>query len=340
MHYIRRPEWALKETAATPEAVFWNRRAFLTGGATFGAAAFAGGAAAAQESGGYFDWLFSSRTAVDSKAFEGTPFTPKPPMNPAFVNAGREITDEIVNSTYNNFYEFASHKKIFDKAQALPTDGWTVKLDGMVAKEQEIGIEDLLKKVSVEERVIRHRCVEAWSMVVPWIGFKLSDLMAIAEPQASAKYVRFESFNKPDVAAGQRASYYPWPYVEGLTIEEAANDLTFMVVGAYGKVLPKQFGAPVRLHVPWKYGFKSNKSITRISFTDERPVSFWEEVQAKEYGFWANVNPEVSHPRWSQATERVLGTEERIPTQLFNGYGPQVASLYAGMENLGDTLYR
>ena len=174
-------------------------------------------------------------------------------------------------------------------------------------------------------------------MAVPWSGFQLSELVKLAGPKSGARYVRFETFKNPDVASGQKQSWYPWPYVEGLTMEEATNELTFMVTGVYGKPLAKQFGAPLRLALPWKYGFKSIKSIVRISFTDERPVSFWEEIQASEYGFWANVNPEVPHPRWSQATERVLGTNEHVPTLLFNGYGEFVAGLYKDMK--GERLY-
>ena len=178
-------------------------------------------------------------------------------------------------------------------------------------------------------------------MVVPWIGFPLSALLAEVGPQSGAKYVRFETFLDPDIARGQRQHWYPWPYTEGLTLEEAGNELSFMVMGAYGRVLHKVFGAPIRLHTPWKYGFKSIKSITRMTLTNERPVSFWEELQASEYGFWANVNPEVDHPRWSQATEEVLGTDERVPTKLFNGYGEQVAHLYEGLEaDYGDRLWR
>ena len=178
-------------------------------------------------------------------------------------------------------------------------------------------------------------------MVAPWVGFPLAKLVALAAPLSSAKYVRFETFLDDEIARGQRQHWYPWPYVEGMTIEEASNDLPFMVMGAYGQVLHKQFGAPIRLHLPWKYGFKSIKSITRISFVEERPVSFWEELQEKEYGFWANVNPEVDHPRWSQATERDLETGDRIPTQLFNGYGEEVAALYTGKEEkYGDRLWR
>ncbi|MEO1291788.1 MAG: protein-methionine-sulfoxide reductase catalytic subunit MsrP [Pseudomonadota bacterium] len=325
MKLIRRPSWLLPESAATPERAFLNRRAFLLGGA----AAVAGGA-----------YLLSGKDHAAMANLAGDPWDPKAPLNPDYASAGREITDEAINSTYNNFYEFASHKRIYDAAQALKTEGWTVTLDGMVEEEQKLDMDALLSKVQVEERVIRHRCVEAWAMVVPWIGFKLSDLIAAAKPLSGAKYVRFESFNDPDTAPGQRAYYYPWPYVEGLRMDEAANELTFMVVGAYGKVLPKQFGAPIRLHTPWKYGFKSVKSVTRITFTDKRPVSFWEELAASEYGFWANVNPEVAHPRWSQKTERMLGTDERVPTLKWNGYGEQVAGLYSGMDQLGDKLYR
>ena len=174
-------------------------------------------------------------------------------------------------------------------------------------------------------------------MTVPWTGFPVSRLVEMAKPLSSAKYLRMETFLDPDTARGQRQSWYPWPYIEGLTMAEATHDLAFMVTGAYGKPAAKQFGAPLRLHVPWKYGFKSIKSIVRFSFVTERPVSFWEEIAGNEYGFWANVNPQVPHPRWSQATERVLGTDERIPTRLFNGYGDYVADLYSGRE--GEKLY-
>lgn len=177
-------------------------------------------------------------------------------------------------------------------------------------------------------------------MVVPWSGFPVSKLVEIAKPTADARFLRFETFNNPEVAPGQKEGFftsYPWPYVEGMTMAEATNDLAFMVTGAYGKPVPKAMGAPIRLHLPWKYGFKSIKGIVRLSFTAERPVSFWEQLAAHEYGFWANVNPEVPHPRWSQASEQVLGTDERIPTQLFNGYAEQVASLYTGLE--GEKLY-
>lgn len=320
---IRRPDWALPESAVTPEAVFLNRRAILKGlglGATLAAV---GGAAAAGPDDWPADW-------------------PGPrPLNPDFADAGRPVTPETLSARYNNFYEFGSHKQIYDAAQALETEGWTIDVDGLVETPFTVSTDDLIARAPIEERIVRHRCVEAWSMVAPWIGFPLTTLLEMARPLGSAKYVRFETFQNPDVAPGQRQFWYPWPYVEGLTMAEAANPLSFMVVGAYGRVLHDQFGAPIRLHTPWKYGFKHIKSIRRVSFVEERPVSFWEELLGAEYGFWANVNPAVDHPRWSQADERVLGSDERVPTLLYNGYGAQVAHLYAGMEaELGERLWR
>ncbi len=207
----------------------------------------------------------------------------------------------------------------------------------MVAKEITIDAEDLIRKMPVEERLYRHRCVEAWSMAVPWTGFPLKALLAFAEPQSGAKYVRMETFQRPAEAGGQRQFWYPWPYTEGLTMEEASNDLAFIAIGVYGKPLPKQMGAPLRLAVPWKYGFKSVKSIVRFTFTDQRPKTFWEALGPTEYGFWANVNPEVPHPRWSQATEEVIGTGKRVPTLLYNGYGEFVADLYK--DKSGEKLF-
>jgi methionine sulfoxide reductase catalytic subunit len=190
----------------------------------------------------------------------------------------------------------------------------------------------------LEERLYRHRCVEAWAAAVPWTGFPLRSLVDLARPLGSARYLKMVTFQDPDVAAGQRQFWYPWPYVEGLTMQEATHELAFVSTGLYGKPIPKQNGAPLRLVIPWKYGFKSVKSIVLFEFTDQRPVSFWEEIQGSEYGFWANVNPEVPHPRWSQATEEVLGTGDRVPTQLFNGYAEFVAPLYAELS--GEILYR
>jgi sulfoxide reductase catalytic subunit YedY len=322
----RRPDWHIPEGKATPESVYLNRRAILAGLGLGGGAI--GGAA----------WL-----AGPANAMGPTPpdWPGARPVNAAFADAGRPVTEEKVAARYNNFYEFGSHKQIYDAAQALKTDGWKIAIDGMVEKPFEIATDELIAKMPVEERVVRHRCVEAWSMVVPWVGFELKALLDLAKPLSSAKFVRFETFLDPNVARGQRQHWYPWPYVEGLTMAEAASPLSFMVAGAYGRVLHKQFGAPIRLHTPWKYGFKHVKSITRISFTDTQPLSFWEELQAAEYGFWANVNPAVSHPRWSQASERDIGTGESHPTLIFNGYGEQVAGLYTGMEaTLKDRLWR
>ena len=212
-----------------------------------------------------------------------------------------------------------------------------MKIDGLVDKPVEIAIDDLIRKMPLEERLYRHRCVEAWSMAVPWTGFPLASLVAMASPTADARYIVMQTFKDPGQAPGQKQFWYPWPYTEGLTVEEAGNDLAFMVTGVYGKPLANQFGAPLRLAVPWKYGFKSVKAIDRITFTKERPKTFWEALQSSEYGFWANVNPEVSHPRWSQAQERVLGTGEMRPTLLFNGYGEYVADLYKNLK--GERLW-
>ncbi|MGZ5854376.1 MAG: protein-methionine-sulfoxide reductase catalytic subunit MsrP, partial [Xanthobacteraceae bacterium] len=233
---------------------------------------------------------------------------------------------------YNNFYEYGTSKDVAHASQQLRVRPWTVKIDGMVEKPREIAIDDLLKAMPLEERLYRHRCVEAWGMAVPWSGFSLAAFVKYAAPLSSAKFLKMETFMDPAMAPGQRAAWYPWPYVEGLTMAEATNELAFLVTGAYGKPVAKSMGAPLRLAVPWKYGFKSIKSIVRFTFTEERPKGMWEALQASEYGFWANVNPEVPHPRWSQATEEVLGKMTRRPTLLFNGYGEFVADMYKGLE--------
>jgi len=254
------------------------------------------------------------------------------PRNEAYTFS-RDITSEETATTYNNFYEFGSHKRISSAAQALPIRPWEITIQGQVEKPFKIGIDELLKKMPLEERVYRLRCVEAWSMVIPWSGFPMKALLDLAKPLGKAKYVKMQTFMNPDVASGQRQHWYPWPYTEGLTIKEAANDLAFLATGMYGKPVPKQNGAPLRLAAPWKYGFKSIKSIVLFEFTEDRPTTFWEEIAPAEYGFWANVNPEVPHPRWSQETEEIVGTDKRVPTQLYNGYGEQVADLYKGMED-------
>jgi methionine sulfoxide reductase catalytic subunit len=322
MYVIRRRGWELPEHLATPEHIFFNRRAFL---AATGAAAAAGAAA----------MTLSPELAL-AQRIANLP-DPTKDLYPVKRNEkyvlDRPITDETVNTTYNNFYEFGSSKTIAKAAQALRLRPWIIKIDGMVEKPQEIGIDDLIRKVPLEERLYRHRCVEAWSMAVAWSGFPFAKLVELARPLSSAKYVRMETFLDPSTASGQRQTWYPWPYVEGLTMAEATNELAFLVTGAYGKPVAKSMGAPLRLAVPWKYGFKSIKSIKRFTFTAQRPKSFWEELQGAEYGFWANVNPEVPHPRWSQATEELIGHGgERRPTILFNGYGEYVAHLYKDLE--------
>lgn len=322
-----RKGWELPEAAATPEDVFLDRRRLMKGLAAGGILAGAGFLARPASAG--TPWADAQR---DDPSFGLYPVA----RNPKY-RVERDVTDEKINGTYNNFYEYGSHKEIWRSAQRLEIRPWGIRIEGMVEKEFTIGIDDLLAKVALEERVYRHRCVEAWSMIAPWAGFPLRALVEIAKPLSGARYVEMATFNKPEMAPGQRQHWYPWPYVEGLTMAEATNDLAFMVTGAYGKPLAKQHGAPLRLAVPWKYGFKSLKSIDRLTFTDKRPRTFWEEVQGREYGFWANVNPEVSHPRWSQATERVLGADGRIPTVIYNGYGEFVAHLYDGME--GERLF-
>lgn len=319
MNIFKKRSWELPESEATPEHVYLNRRTLLAG--------LAGGGA-----------LIGSNIGIRPAFAEEDPSAGLYPVtrNEAF-KLDRPLTDEDVASKYNNFYEFGSHKQIWPAAQNLDIRPWTVTLDGLIDNPQTIGIDDLLAKMPLEERLYRHRCVEAWSMAVPWSGFPLAELVKLAGPQTGAKYLRFETFLNPEVASGQKQSWYPWPYVEGLTLAEATNELAFMATGIYGKPLAKQFGAPIRLVTPWKYGFKSIKSVVRISFTDQRPVSFWEEIQPKEYGFWANVNPSVPHRRWPQASEKLLGTDERRNTLLFNGYEEQVAGIYKGMT--GELLY-
>ena len=320
MHVIRRKGWEIPERLATPEAAYLDRRQIMAAGG----AALIGGLAA---------------TALPSAARAETDQTVD--LYPAARNSRyaieRPVTPEALNTNYNNFYEFGTQRDVAGAARALETRPWEVTIDGMVESKITIGIDDLVRRMTLEERLYRHRCVEAWSMTVPWTGFPLAKLVDFAKPLGSAKYLRMETFNDPYMASGQKQFWYPWPYVEGLTMAEATNELAFMVTGAYGKPVAKVMGAPLRVHLPWKYGFKSIKSIVRFTFTDERPLNFWQQLQANEYGFWANVNPEVPHPRWSQAMERDIGTQESIPTRIYNGYGEYVAGMYAGMT--GERLF-
>jgi methionine sulfoxide reductase catalytic subunit len=315
MNVIRRRGWEIPEREATPEHVFLNRRALLAGA---GAAAMS---------------MLPAPAMAQRVSDVPDPTNDLYPVkrNETYL-LDRPVTDEKINTNYNNFFEFGSSKTIARAAQALKLRPWTVKIDGMVEKEQTIDIDDLIKKMPLEERLYRLRCVEAWSMAVPWSGFPLTKLVEMAKPLSSATYLQMQTFMDPSMAPAQRQRWYPWPYTEGLTMAEATNELAFMVTGAYGKPVAKSMGAPLRLAVPWKYGFKSVKSIVKFTFTDKRPKSYWEALQASEYGFWANVNPEVAHPRWSQATEEIIGTNERKPTLLFNGYGEYVAGMYKGLE--------
>jgi len=322
--------WEIPERQATPEHLFFNRRRFLATGAAIGAAVALVACDDKQEA--QADAQASAAPAADDPSASLYPFK----RNESY-KLDREVTSPDWSTQYNNYYEFSSGKHLASEAQALQIRPWVLTIDGMVDQPMQIAIDDLMKKMPLEERLYRHRCVETWSMAVPWSGFALKELVKLAAPQAGAKYLRLETFMNPEVAPEQKAPWYPWPYVEGITIEEAMNDLAFMVTGMYGKPAPKQNGAPLRIALPWKYGFKSAKGLVRITFTDQRPVNFWQALQASEYGFWANVNPEVPHPRWSQANERVLGTDEPRPTLIYNGYEEFVAPLYASLQ--GEKLF-
>jgi sulfoxide reductase catalytic subunit YedY len=313
MLIVRKKGWEIPESETTPESVFLNRRQIIAAGLAASGAGLIGGPAAAATADPTADLYPAKRN--ETYALD------------------RAVTPEKYSGDYNNYYEFGTSKSIADGAEKLKTRPWSVKIDGLVEKPIELSLDDLVRKMPLEERLYRHRCVEAWSMAVPWTGFPLKSLVALASPTSGAKYVVMQTFMDRAVAPGQKQFWYPWPYTEGLTIEEANNDLAFLATGIYGKPLGNQFGAPLRLAVPWKYGFKSVKAITKVTFAAERPKTFWEALQSSEYGFWANVNPEVPHPRWSQASERVLGTDERRPTLLFNGYGEYVAGLYTNLQN-------
>lgn len=261
----------------------------------------------------------------------------------AKIEAAKSVysTDAEMNTfeditTYNNYYEFGLDKSDPSRnAHLLKTDPWSIEIGGMVDKPGTYDLADILKECPLEERIYRFRCVEAWSMVVPWIGFELADLLTKVGVQPSAKFVAFETVFRPEEMPGQKSSFIEWPYREGLRLDEAMNPLTILATGLYGEPMPTQNGAPIRLIVPWKYGFKSIKSIVKIMLTDTMPQTTWNMLQPNEYGFYSNVNPEVDHPRWSQASERRIGGglfAGRVPTEKFNGYGEQVAALYTGMD--------
>jgi methionine sulfoxide reductase catalytic subunit len=312
----------------TPEPLYWRRREFIRNTGLIAGAAVA--------TGGPLLWLVGKSPPPDAPA--------EPPIPAADVALPQDLgpspydTTEAQTpykdvTTYNNFYEFGTdYGDAAQNAHTLQTRPWTISVEGEVAKPRVIDIDSLLKMFPLEQRVYRMRCVEAWSMVIPWLGFPLGDLIKRLEPTGNAKYVELTTKLDPSQMPGQRVPVLKWPYVEGLRLDEALHPLAMFVVGLYGKILPNQNGAPLRLVVPWKYGFKGIKSIVKMRFTSEQPVNSWQLAAPNEYGFYANVNPAVDHPRWSQKTERRIGEFSRRPTLPFNGYADQVASLYAGMD--------
>ena len=317
----RKRGWEMPERDATPEAMFLNRRSLLKGAAAGGILASAG--------------LFGMGRA--EAAGEPDPSISLYPAksNPAYT-LDRPVTAEKLSTGYNNFYEFGTDKS--DPAQnagTLRPHPWRVSVEGEVKNAKVYDIDDLLKMAPLEERVYRHRCVEGWSMVMPWIGFPLSELIKRAQPNGNAKYVQFITLADPSQMPGLSTPILDWPYSEGLRMDEAMNPLTLLTVGLYGEVLPNQNGAPLRIIVPWKYGFKSGKSLVKIRFVDKQPATSWNTYAPTEYGFYSNVNPNVDHPRWSQASERRIGEDgflaRKRKTLMFNGYN-DVASLYSGMD--------
>jgi len=322
----------------TPEWVYLNRRQFMKGAALATGAlagAFALGACTSPQpaagTGSFGDSAQSSPQSSRSAA------SVEPRASGVADERGDALTSYEAVTTYNNFYEFGMDKDDPARnATGFVTSPWTLAVGGLVNKPKTYGVEDLISLFPPEERIYRLRCVEAWSMVIPWLGFPLAKLLKEVEPTGDAKYVRFETLLDPQRMPGQRSGWYEWPYVEGLRLDEAMNDLTILSVGLYGNLLLPQNGAPIRLVVPWKYGFKSIKSIVKIDLVADEPASLWMIAAPHEYGFYANVNPDVAHPRWSQASERRIGESGRRETLMFNGYAEQVASLYSGMDLLAN----
>jgi sulfoxide reductase catalytic subunit YedY len=306
----------IKPSEITDHSVYMNRRRFMqsTSGLLLASMASLATAESSGQQQGY------GRPKLDYQVKPG-------------YSTDEEQTPYQHVTEYNNFYEFGTDKASpAHAAQSLTISPWSVSIEGEVAKPGTYTLEDILKPHSLEERIYRLRCVERWSMVIPWIGFPLGELIKRFEPTSKAKYVEFTTLYRPSEMPGQQRRVLDWPYVEGLRMDEAMHPLTIMAIGLYGEVLPNQNGAPLRLVVPWKYGFKSIKSIVKIRFSEQQPVSSWTRAAANEYGFYANVNPEVDHPRWSQARERRLGELLKRKTLLFNGYADQVAGLYTGMD--------
>ena len=323
MRYVpSRRDWSLPARAATPESAALGRREFLRCLGLAGAGIAATGAVARAVGAAQAAGALASAAVSDTEAGRYR-------RDPRFA-LDRPLTDELRAGSSNNFYEFTEHKqRVSDEAVAFATHPWRLRIDGLVRRPSEIDRDDLERRMPRAERLYRHRCVEGWSMAVPWRGFPLASLIRWASPLSSARYLRVVSFHRPAQAPNQaRATWYPWPYVEALRLDEAMNELAFVATGIYGHELPRSQGAPIRLVLPWKYGLKSAKSIVRFQFTAERPRTFWSSLAPDEYGFLSNVNPSVPHPRWSQATERPIGTGETRPTLPYNGYGPCVARLY------------
>lgn len=312
---IKKPS-AIKPSEITDRSVYMNRRKFMQTTSGFflaGVSSLVTAKTSVQQQGSGLAKLDYQATAAYSTDEEKTPY--------------EHVTQ------YNNFYEFGTDKySPALEAQSLTTLPWSVTVEGEVAKPGTYNLEDILKPHALEERIYRLRCVERWSMVIPWVGFPLADLIKRFEPTSRAKYVEFTTLHRPEEMPGQKRRVLDWPYVEGLRMDEAMHPLTIMAVGLYGEALPNQNGAPLRLVVPWKYGFKSIKSIVKIRFTEQQPVSAWTRTAPSEYGFYANVNPDVDHPRWSQGRERRLGEFLKRKTLLFNGYADEVANLYTGMD--------
>jgi sulfoxide reductase catalytic subunit YedY len=315
--------WNESEREVTPESAVLSRRRWLKRAALIGVPALAGGAA--------FWWWYrgTDKEVFNRGVYEG-PGTDLYPArrNADFKETDRAISPEAPVARYCNFYEFSKTKQVWRHVEPFQPVPWQLEVTGLVGKPRTYDQDSLVRAFPLEERVYRHRCVEAWAMVVPWTGFPLAKLIRAAEPLMEARFVRFVSFDRPQEASRQSGRHEPWPYTEGLTLGEATNELAFIATGMYGHPLLKQHGAPVRLAVPWKYGYKSAKSIVRIELTDEKPATFWNTLVPWEYDFQANVNPEVRHPRWSQAREWMLGTGEMYETQIYNGYAEWVAGLY------------
>ncbi len=313
---IKRPS-DIKGSEITDKKVYLNRRQFLMGASVTAAAVATG--------------LVLPAVTVPSEKGPSGAMLDGVRKSPFSTDELRTPYKDITN--YNNFYEFGTDKYSPSKyAKSLVTRPWTVAVEGAIKREKVFDIDELMKMSPLEERIYRLRCVEAWSMVIPWVGFPLSALIKKVEPTSKAKYVEFTTLFAPDQMPGQRRGVLDWPYVEGLRLDEAMHPLAILAVGLYGRVLPNQNGAPIRLVVPWKYGFKSIKSIVRIRFVEKQPMTAWEKAAPREYGFYSNVNPTVNHPRWSQARERRIGEFRKRKTLMFNGYADQVAPLYKGMD--------